>query len=74
MKRLPKQQGDTAPKAANAITEGQAKRAWAIGKEKGFSPDQYRAFLQNHGFETDRAITKDKYEAIIGELQKGPQQ
>jgi hypothetical protein len=51
------------------ISEAQAKRLFAIGKQSGRTPDQQKAILQHFGFSDDREITKDKYEAICSAMQ-----
>ncbi len=58
------------------ISEAQSKRAFAIGKAKGFTPDQYRAVVKRHGYDDDRDIPKEPksvYDGIVAELEKGPQ-
>jgi hypothetical protein len=56
----------------NAISDPQRARAFAIGKSKGFSTEQYRTVIKKHGFDSDKDITKGaKYEAIVAELEKG---
>ncbi len=57
------------------ISESQAKRAFAIGKGKGFTIDQYRAVIKRHGFDSDKDIPKNPktvYDNIVAELEKGP--
>lgn len=68
-------QGTSQPAPAPSglvISESQAGRAFAIGKKSGFTVEQYRAVVKKHGFDSDREITKAKYEQIVAELQKGP--
>lgn len=55
------------------ISDAQRNRAFAIGRDKGWSTEGYRDVIRKHGFATDRDIMKGaKYDAIIAELQKGP--
>jgi hypothetical protein len=57
------------------ISDAQAQRAFAIGKAKGFSTDQYRALIKKHGYQTDRDIPKQPksiYDGVIADLEKGP--
>lgn len=51
------------------ISEAQAKRLFAIAKNKGLSDDQVRDILRRHGFEHSKDITRAKYELIIAELE-----
>jgi ERF superfamily protein len=61
------------------ITDKQHSRLWAIAfgaaKEFGLgeqeAKDQLNAILREHGFESSKDVTEDKYEAIISELQQG---
>lgn len=57
---------------ADLISDSQAKRAFAIGKGKGFTPEQYDALLKKHNFASDREITKAAYNGIVAELERGP--
>jgi hypothetical protein len=54
------------------ISEAQRNRAFAIGKSSNYTVDQYRAVIKKHGFDSDKTITKDKYDAIVKELQGPP--
>lgn len=52
-----------------AISEAQRKRLWAISKSAGVSEDLLREIVGKHGFEHSKDITKDKYEAIVSEVE-----
>jgi hypothetical protein len=72
--RHPKREERKAPGAGgDTISDAQKGRCFAIGKNNGWSVDQYRALVKRHGFESDKVITKgDKYNAICAELERGP--
>lgn len=57
------------------ISEPQRGRAFAIGKSKGWTIDQYRALIKKHGYDSDKEIPKSPksiYENICADLEKGP--
>ncbi len=59
--------------SGDAISEPQRARAFAIGKAKGWSVEQYRDVVKRHGFDSDKNITKGAaYNAICAELERGP--
>lgn len=66
--------GNGGAPAGNVISEAQGKRFFAICKQSGKSEDQIKAILKHFGFASDRDITRDKYEAICTEVQKGDAQ
>lgn len=49
---------------ANAITEPQTKRLWAIAKKSGFTDDGLHRLIAKWGFESTKLITGDKYNEI----------
>lgn len=58
---------------ASLISESQARRMFAIGKQAGWPSEDYRAVLVRHGIPDgdDRKVPKSKYEAICRELENG---
>lgn len=57
------------------ISEPQRGRAFAIGKSKGWTTEQYRALIKKHGFDSDKDIPKNPktiYDNIVAELERGP--
>jgi hypothetical protein len=56
--------------AGNRITEAQGKRLWAIAREHGKSQSEVESIITHFGFDSTAAITRDKYDAIIAELNK----
>jgi recombination protein RecT len=63
---------ETQKPSGPAISEPQAKRAFAIAKGKGFTPEQYSAIIQKFGFSSDRDITKAKYDEVVAAIERGP--
>lgn len=55
--------------AGNRITEAQAKRLWAIARDKGKEKDETIAIIKHFGFEATEAITRDKYDEIVAALE-----
>lgn len=51
------------------ISEAQAKRLYAISKGSGKSDDQVKAILAKYGFDSNKNVTKDKYEQICAEME-----
>jgi hypothetical protein len=59
-----------APKPSGAqITEAQGKRLFAIAMAAGWSKEDFNGILGSHGFERTNEVTKDKYEALVAEVQ-----
>jgi hypothetical protein len=56
--------------AGNRITEQQKKRLWAIGMDRGLDKERIIAIIKHFGFESSEAITRDKYDVIVAELEK----
>jgi hypothetical protein len=57
---------------APVITEAQAKRFHVIAREAGWKPDDLKRWLMAaHSLSSSRAIPRDRYDAIIGEVQRG---
>ena len=60
---------------ADPISEPQRARAFAIGKSKGWSTDDYRALIKRHGYDSDKDIPKSPkaiYDKICADLERGP--
>jgi hypothetical protein len=53
----------------SAISTPQQKRLFAIAKEHGWSNDELRALLGQHGFEHSHDVTQSTYGKICGELE-----
>lgn len=53
------------------ISDPQRKRLWAIARTAGWTDTEVKAHLQRHGFEHTEDVTRDKYEAICTELERG---
>lgn len=55
--------------SGNVISEAQAKRLYAISKGSGWSEDQVKDLLRQHGFTSSKEITRDKYDEICNALE-----
>ena len=51
------------------ISEAQAKRMFAIGRDAGFSKEDYTALLKRFGYNDDRDVLRSHYDEICKELQ-----
>lgn len=54
----------------NLISEPQSKRMYAIAMGAKLSKDDYAAYLKSKGFEGSREVPRDRYDAMIAELEK----
>lgn len=66
--------GQRSEPKAEKITDGQRKRIFAIAKEHGYPYNDLPAFFKKHGFEQAADITRDKYDAMVQEIQAKNQQ
>jgi hypothetical protein len=57
--------------SGQAISEAQRRRMYAIAKGAGWTDEGYRAHLKSHGIERDEETTRDVYEDICAELERG---
>lgn len=63
--------GQPGEQSGPAISEAQAKRAYAIAtKDCGFTTEAYRAAVKAAGYDSDRDIPASKYAAFVESLQK----
>jgi hypothetical protein len=69
--RPPMQPPQRRSDGANAISEPQRRRMYAIAKDAGWSDDEYRAHVTKYGFERDEFVTRDVYEGLCTEFQRG---
>jgi phage recombination protein Bet len=53
------------------ITQAQAKRLWTVAKSSGWTEPDVKALYQRHGFDHTASITRDRYDAILAELEGG---
>lgn len=58
-------------KAPDTISELQLKRLFTLASKANVSNEQAKAIINNHGFESSKDITRDKYEAICAAIQGG---
>ena len=58
------------PDGDGLISEGQAKRLWAIARTAGLAEDDVRRVIGAHGFEKTGEITREAYDKIVNELKK----
>ena len=61
--------GSNGSGADRKISEAQAKRLFAIGRDAGLWKDDYAAILRRHGYGDDREISRRDYELICKEVQ-----
>lgn len=54
------------------ISEGQAKRLWAISRDANVAQETLKELLARYGFESTYKIARDKYDEIVTVVQGGP--
>lgn len=55
------------------ISTAQARRMFAIARDKGLNNHQVKAVVKRHGFDSSKAITVDAYEVICDEIERTAQ-
>jgi len=58
------------PKSDNKISEAQAKRLFAISKNKKMPNEVLKSIVKEFGYEHSRDITRSDYEEIVGVVER----
>lgn len=67
----PRQDPPRPASGGRKISEAQGRRLWAKAtKEAGLSQDQYRDLLRRWGYDSDRDVLQQDYDAIIAEVER----
>jgi hypothetical protein len=61
-------------RAGNIISEAQTKRLYAMSRSANRSEEEVKTILQHFGFSHSSEITRDKYDAVCAEIQRGDAQ
>ena len=62
-------QGQHEGNGERLISEAQQKRLFAIGRQRGLSVEQYRGWLKQCGYNSDKEIPVGQYEALVEVLE-----